>query len=372
MSSPTNGTYSFASEPRPVSNRKLAPDVAGDAEDRVAINIMWDKRVVRGNTLSSPPVPARPVEKQRSSSPHASPPNLLGTTRGSRRRRSRGMSQTQISVPVVECLLEEITDRPVEIVFEAGGKKLEDRPPSPLFIPQQIGVDKETQVEPGDLFDFDAEVQPLLEMIVGKTLEQSLAEVMEEDELRAKAERRDDWEIVQMSERFECERVEHEHTRREQEKARRAVQNNQREQEEAARDVKVVTQSFSHNWVGDVFSTVFEELKDSGFFYDPLVREIEEEFLPWLAEGVSASIQHYHDAEKLVEEEIKKTVKLHEQRQSDARQAYERQVEEEKRAREEEAAEAAAEAEAAAKELEESEGKEQGAPQEENSEAPET
>jgi len=265
------------------------------------------------------------------------------------------MSQTQISAPVVESLLEEITDRPVEIVFEDGGKKMQDRPPSPLFVPNQIGVDKGTQVEPGDLFDFDVEVEPLLEMMVGKTLEQSLAEVIEEEEARVNAERRDDWEIVQMSERFECERVEQAHARREQEKARRDVQNREREREEAAQDVKVVTQSFSHNWVGDVFSTVFEELKDSGFFYDPLVREIEEEFLPWLADGVAASIQHYHDAEKLVEEEIKKTVKMHEQRKSNARQVYEKRLEEERKAREEAEAKAAAEAEEAAKAAQEAE-----------------
>lgn len=33
------------------------------------------------------------------------------------------------------------------------------------------------------LFDFDLEVQPILEVLVGKTIEQSLLEVMEEEEL---------------------------------------------------------------------------------------------------------------------------------------------------------------------------------------------
>ena len=47
----------------------------------------------------------------------------------------------------------------------------------------KIGVDVETQIESGDLFDFDFEVEPILEVLVGKTLEQGLMEVMEEEEL---------------------------------------------------------------------------------------------------------------------------------------------------------------------------------------------
>lgn len=37
----------------------------------------------------------------------------------------------------------------------------------------------------GELFDFDTEVEPLLEVLVGKVLEQALCEVLEEEELEA-------------------------------------------------------------------------------------------------------------------------------------------------------------------------------------------
>ena len=39
------------------------------------------------------------------------------------------------------------------------------------------GVDVDTQIYEGDLFDFDVEVKPILEVLVGKTIEQSLLEV---------------------------------------------------------------------------------------------------------------------------------------------------------------------------------------------------
>ena len=44
-------------------------------------------------------------------------------------------------------------------------------PPSPSFIPKKIGIDAATQVEDYELFNFDIEVVPILDVIVTKTLE---------------------------------------------------------------------------------------------------------------------------------------------------------------------------------------------------------
>lgn len=44
------------------------------------------------------------------------------------------------------------------------------------------GVEVATQVEDHELFDFQLEVQPILQVLVGKTLEQSQLELREEDE----------------------------------------------------------------------------------------------------------------------------------------------------------------------------------------------
>jgi hypothetical protein len=49
----------------------------------------------------------------------------------------------------------------------------------------KTGVDKETQVwDDGELFNFDYEVEPILQQLLGKTLEVSRMEVLEEEELR--------------------------------------------------------------------------------------------------------------------------------------------------------------------------------------------
>lgn len=45
----------------------------------------------------------------------------------------------------------------------------EERPQTPDFVPKKTGVDASTQIEVSDkLFDFEAEVQPMLAVLVGK------------------------------------------------------------------------------------------------------------------------------------------------------------------------------------------------------------
>ena len=57
------------------------------------------------------------------------------------------------------------------------------KPPTPKYIPKKTGIDEETQIWDYDLFFFDREVNPILNVVVDKTLEQSLLEVEEETEL---------------------------------------------------------------------------------------------------------------------------------------------------------------------------------------------
>ena len=52
------------------------------------------------------------------------------------------------------------------------------------FLPQKLGKDVGTQILDDDLFDFDRDVQPLLTVIVGKTLEQSMLEIEQEEEIQ--------------------------------------------------------------------------------------------------------------------------------------------------------------------------------------------
>ena len=50
-------------------------------------------------------------------------------------------------------------------------------------MPKKTGIDKITQIEDYDLFDYDREVQPILNVLLTKSVEQGLLEVEEETEL---------------------------------------------------------------------------------------------------------------------------------------------------------------------------------------------
>ncbi|CAN0444520.1 unnamed protein product, partial [Discosporangium mesarthrocarpum] len=60
-------------------------------------------------------------------------------------------------------------ERPPEKNAETQTDCFSDCPPTPDYVPRKTGVDASTQMEELDgLFEFDAEVQPLLDVLVGK------------------------------------------------------------------------------------------------------------------------------------------------------------------------------------------------------------
>lgn len=68
------------------------------------------------------------------------------------------------------------------------------------------------------LFDFDLEVKPMLEVLVGKTIEQSLLEVMEEEELANLRASQYAYEELRNVELAEVQRLEEQERRHREEK----------------------------------------------------------------------------------------------------------------------------------------------------------
>ncbi len=62
---------------------------------------------------------------------------------------------------------------------------------------EKIGVDIETQIWDDELFDFDYEVQPLLNTLCGRTLELGRLEVLQEQELQVMSDRQRELNIAE-------------------------------------------------------------------------------------------------------------------------------------------------------------------------------
>ena len=189
-----------------------------------------------------------------------------------------------------EQYLEELTDRPVEVDIDTQTDAFMDQLPAPIFIPMKTGVDVETQIYEGDLFDFDTEVEPILEVLVGKTLEQSMMEVMEEEELANMRAHQEHFEQIRNAELAETQRLEEAEKRRSQEKERRVQQEKERVAREAQVTEKVAARTFTKGFLSELQTSVVSNLQDAGFFYDPLEAEVTNEFMPWLMDDMSEKL----------------------------------------------------------------------------------
>jgi len=229
---------------------------------------------------------------------------------------------------------EEISDRPAELEVETQTDAFMDRPPSPLYLPKKTGVDRETQIMDGDLFSFDFEVEPILQVLVGKTLEQSLMEVLEEEELANMRAHQDEFDQIRAAELAEAQRMEEAEKRRADEKERRLQQERQRVANERTLSKKVAARGFAHRYIGDVVSDVFGNLANSGFFYDPLVKEIESDFVPWLLDGVGSSVSGLLEAQALLDNAVVAAVASKEEKAAAAEAERLRREEEARKAAE--------------------------------------
>jgi hypothetical protein len=178
--------YSFAAEPKSIDPRKKFRD--DEEANKHSVNIMFDRRIHRGNTYASPALPLNTVDPIELQKQQEQKRKLRAKRKAEARRRVRTPDAVQgrkhIDVQT-DLYLEELSDKVPEAIAQTQTDNFLNRAPSPLYIPRKSGMDVATQIMEGDLFDFDFEVQPILEVLVGKTLEQALMEVNEEEELAA-------------------------------------------------------------------------------------------------------------------------------------------------------------------------------------------
>ncbi|XP_064913339.1 radial spoke head protein 3 homolog [Columba livia] len=291
--------YSYSSRPRALSARpkyRAPPDAAEPQKEPVRYaNLMYDRRVVRGNTYALQVIPActhpDPLEIQRQRETRR---------RALARKRTKEQEQSRTPEPVegrehvcvqTELYLEEISDWVIGIDTECQTDAFLDRPPTPLFIPAKTGKDVATQIEEGELFDFDIEVKPILEVLVGKTVEQALLEVMEEEELARLWAHQCAYAELRNAELAEVQRLEEQDRRYREEKERRKRQHKELLQKQKETTEKIAARAFAKRYLADLIPSVFNNLHESGFFYDPIERDIETKFLPWLMTEVEETLE---------------------------------------------------------------------------------
>lgn len=294
-------SYQFSAKPRAAPER-------GPYRENQTINIAADRRVVRGNTYAALVLPRddpAEVAKQREAQRRRLMRANATTKRPGTPEAVFGRKHTDIQT---DSYLEELTERVVEFEAETQTDFLLDRPQSPLFLPAKVGVDFGTQVLHGELFDFDREVEPVLEVLVGKTLEHGMMEVLEEEELAAIRKRQALFEQTRHAELLDVQRMEAAEKRREEEKLRRLAQEKARAKEEFAAFKKAHSRATARNYLSGIGRKCLNLLESEGLFADKVQVAVETDFLPWLVSTVVSDIDAVRERQQIVDSTVGKVL----------------------------------------------------------------
>lgn len=284
-------------------------------------NLMFERRVYRGNTYSNPVMSsgARAELEQREAEEALRRRQAMMRASSLKARKQLEAARRKLATPdpvagrqhiemQTEEYLEELTDHIPMETQETQTDPLMDRPPTPKYAPQKTGRDAETQIYEGDLFHFDDAVQPILEVMVGKTLEQAMLEVMEEEELELLRMQQLEFEQRRKEELLEAQRLESMEKRKFEEKERRMKQEMERIQREKETREKLQARQFAKVYMSNLENRVFSRLQDEGWFSDRVLNEVELEFMPWLMNEMDKELEKKRKARELVDSLIREVV----------------------------------------------------------------
>lgn len=203
-----------------------------------------------------------------------------------------------------EKYLEELFDHPPERHIECQTEQFYlQAPPIAPYVPDRTGVDAYTQIGDGDLYDFDAEVEPLIESLVNVSVEQAIIEVLHEDQVAEMRKQQQQFMALREAEMAELRRLEAEEHRLQAEKQRRLrmeevsadLDQQMRERVTAAKMI----QSYVANLIPDVMEAINVHINGQS------VAELEDKLKPWLAQEVAAEIGQMIDSRDLLEHMVR-------------------------------------------------------------------
>lgn len=309
-----SSTYSFSSAPKPVAAARKKYREAGATDvsmyrDPKETVIAWDKRVHRGNTYS---MYTQNAIKEAIATAEQQPDHKPVRKR---LQKESSIFETTVTPParVPVDLTKHLVAPEIAVevtVVEAQTDEFLPETPPEQYQPQKTGMDVSTQVEDGELFHFDKEVDPILDVLINKTLEQSIMEVEEEHEFTRMSEFKGEWherQKVMMANWVKC--VDEERFLW-QKKEEIKAQAREQKRREARVLLKIQALAVAKQHLSGLVSTTVSNMKEIAF-PDMQGMAIDRLFLPQLFSRVKQEVQSIQEARQHTDELIKHVVQSH-------------------------------------------------------------
>ena len=185
----------------------------------------------------------------------------------------------------------EILPTPETFDMEVQTQDYIDLPQIPLFKPEKRGEDVGTQIQKGDLFDFDEEVEPIINVLTFKTLEEARMEVLEEEEIKEMKRQMHDFEKVRNRELEIVQKLECQTIRKEEEKLRRNEERKLRSKMAKIYQKKLISCVFAKNYLKNIRVNCLRDLEENGVLRKREKNEYHTKIVPAIKEGCEKLLQ---------------------------------------------------------------------------------
>jgi len=296
-------SYGFKAEPRAVTSRTKYREDTKPFFESTRPPIQSDPRVFRGPTTA----------------PRDLGEEAQASLRSLRlRRKPKQVEPSPFAIPLPEPdrdpvdLSTHLIAPSVEIVVKQADSQCDTfmpEVPEEEYTPMKTGVDAATQIFPLDLFNFDKEVEPILDVLTTKTLEQALIEVEEETELANVNMFKKEWEKRQKALMEDWERTVLIEVQRASKKA--TVLGDAKIKAERAKKLqtKIACVRAADEYLGNIVPSATRSLINAGHFPEQLNGPIIEQFFPWIMDNVDTLHDKMRGNDVVVENLVKESAK---------------------------------------------------------------
>lgn len=186
-----------------------------------------------------------------------------------------------------------------------------DKPPKAIFIPNPKGDLKQTQIfdDDPDLFDFENEVEPILQVLVGKSIEHARIEVIEEYEAHELAKHKKKFFQLKEAELMETQRLEEGRFRKNDEVDRRNLQLRTAKNTLVAAEKKIIARVFAKGFLSRFKRDTMQALVDLGALRRPRDLDVGSIYVPQLYGQIKYDMQSHVDHQAQMDDILHNSMK---------------------------------------------------------------